>query len=209
MSRALTGVRSDRSHSYCDLENLAALVRHQLDIEASAAIDALHLFEDLHRIGIKQADGVIIPVRSGVIAIEDSEGYARYDRNLKLMEILASETSYRRLECHHPRAAFFVAHELGHCLLHTEQLIRLAQLPSHQQAAFHRGKTGHKPYEDTEWQANAFAGALLMPAKGLLGIEEAQGSLTAGLIVERFSVSYEAAGYRLDLFSARREELLR
>jgi Zn-dependent peptidase ImmA (M78 family) len=98
---------------------------------------------------------------------------------------------------------------LGHCILHTDQLIRLAQMPTNQQTAFHRGRTGHKPYEDTEWQANAFASALLMPARGIASLERERGYLDASLIVDRFGVSLEAAGYRLDSFTARRDELLR
>jgi Zn-dependent peptidase ImmA (M78 family) len=99
-----------------------------------------------------------------------------------------------------------LAHELGHCGLHTDQLIRLSQLPRKQQAAFHRGYSDHKPYQDTEWQANNFASALLMPAKGLDGLEKA-GLLNPLAVSTRFHVSAEAASYRLALFAARRAEL--
>jgi Zn-dependent peptidase ImmA (M78 family) len=93
-------------------------------------------------------------------------------------------------------------------LLHTDQLVRLAEMPTQQQAAFHRGRKRHEPYEDTEWQANAFASALLMPAKGLRVLGKENGGLTVSLIAERFAVSPEAAGYRLDLYESRRSELL-
>lgn len=209
MSRSLTGVRADHKYSYCRLEALAAYVRTQLNLPADVAIDALRLSEDLHEISISRSDSTVIPLRSGVIALEDSEGFARYDRQRKVIEILASERTYCWLEDGHPRAAYFLAHELGHCILHTDQLIRLAQMPTNQQAAFHRGRTDHKPYEDTEWQANAFAGALLMPARGIALLEQQQGFLDTPLLVDRFGVSKEAAGYRLDCFLRRKEELLR
>lgn len=143
-----------------------------------------------------------------MVALENAEGYACYDRKRKVLEILASEQIYARLEDGHPRAGYFVAHELGHCILHTDQLLRLAQMPSQQQAAFHRGRADHQTFRDTEWQANAFASALLMPANGLSKIEKAYGELTESLIVEEFKVSREAAGYRLDLYRRRKSELM-
>lgn len=209
LSKGLTGVRADNKYSYRNLESFASYVRQQLKFAPDAAIDSLRLFENLHEISINQADGTTIPLRGGVIELEDSEGYARYDRERRVIEILASQKTYGWLEEGHPRASYFVAHELGHCVLHTDQLIRLAQMPTNQQAAFHRGRADHKPYEDTEWQANAFASALLMPARGVVSLQQRHGYLDALLIVEQFGVSLEAAGYRLDLVNARRDELLR
>jgi len=82
-------------------------------------------------------------------------------------------------------------------------------MPTNQQAALHRDRVGHKPFQDTEWQANAFASALLMPAHGIAAIERDYGILNADLIVEQFKVSREAAGYRLNTFRERKEDLLR
>lgn len=209
MNKELAGVRADRKYSYSKLEALATYVREQLKLPPDQAIDALQLFEDLHEICIKQANGKVIPLRGGVIALEDSEGYTRYDRTRELIEILASDKTYRWLEERHPRAAYFVAHELGHCVLHTDQLVRLAQMPTNQQAAFHRGREGHKVYEDTEWQANGFASALLMPARGIAALEQGHGHINALMIVGQFGVSWEAAGYRIDLYARRKKELLR
>jgi Zn-dependent peptidase ImmA (M78 family) len=209
MNKPLSGVRADEKLSYRKLENFAAYVRQQVGFTPEAAIDPLRLFEDLHNLQITRKDGIVIPLWGHVSSMENSEGYARYDRERKVIEIVASERSYEWLEEGHPRASYFVAHELGHCLMHTDQLIRLAQMPSNQQAAFHRGQTGHKIFEDTEWQANAFASALLMPARGLAAIEQQYGQITARLLVDQFGVSNEAAGYRLDLFLKRRGELLK
>ncbi len=208
MSKGLSGVRADQKFSYRAMERAATYVREQLRFPAHEAIDPLRLFEDLHQISIRQQDGTVIPLRGGVIALEGSEGYTRYDRDRRIIEILASEVTYARLEDAHPRAAYFVAHELGHCVLHTDQLARLAQMPTNQQAAFHRGRTGHKPYEDTEWQANAFASALLMPAAGLVTLEDEGLELSSLFVARRFRVSNEAASYRLDLFQSRRRDLL-
>jgi Zn-dependent peptidase ImmA (M78 family) len=188
---------------------LTSHLREQLKFASDEAINPLRLFEDLHEISIGQSNGKSIPLRSGVIALEDSEGYARYDRDRKLIEILASEKIYDWLEQGHPRASYFVTHELGHCVLHTDQLIRLAQMPTNQQTALHRDRVGHKPFQDTEWQANAFASALLMPARGLALLEKKRGYLSVPLITDQFGVSREAAGYRLEQFNTRRNDLLR
>jgi hypothetical protein len=208
VTKGLSGVRADHKLSYRDMEKWAAHVRQQLNFPHDQAIDPLRLFEDLHDISIKQRDGTVIPLRGGVIALEDSEGYTRYDGKRKVIEILASERTYGWLEEGHPRATYFLAHELGHCVLHTDQLVRLAQMPTNQQAAFHRGREGHKPYEDTEWQANAFASALLMPASGIAAIEREVFALTPPIIAGRFGVSNEAAKYRLELLGNRRKDLL-
>ncbi len=208
MANDLAGVRADHRFSYRTLERIANLIREHLKYGPDEPIDTLRLFEDLHEISIKLSDGSVIPFRGGVIALQDSEGYTRYDRGGNVIETLASEETYYRLEAGHARAGYFVAHELGHCVLHPDQLVRLAQMPKHQQAAFHRGRADHKPYEDTEWQANAFASALLMPALGMQKLERAHDRLTPALLTRHFRVSQEAAGYRITLYENRRGELL-
>jgi len=209
MSKALCGVRADQKYSYRGLEEYARVVRRHLSLGPLDALDALQLFENLDDIGITMRDGRGVPFRSGVVALEGSEGYARYDQSKGVVEILASVQTYEWLEAGNPRAAYFVAHELGHCVLHTDQLVRLAKMPTQLQAAYHRGRVDHKPYEDTEWQANAFASALLMPADGIRALEEEWGYVDDSLIASRFRVSSEAAGYRLKLYLTRKGELLR
>jgi predicted transcriptional regulator len=208
MSAGLSGVRADQKYSYRSLEKVGERIRKSLDYDPNQAIKPLDLFEHLYKVSIRMRDGKLIPLENGVVALEDSEGYTRYDRSKIIIEILASEKTYRHLEMRHPRAAYFVAHELSHCVLHTDQLVRLAQLPTAQQAAFHRGRADHEPCQDTEWQANALASALLMPAKGMQALEEEHNSITVSLVAMQFRVSLEAAGYRLDLYQKRREQLL-
>ena len=209
MWQGLVGVRADRGYSYRKLEKIAAYVRDRLGNSPTEAINALWLFDGLH-IEVRDGIGRDIPIHGSVIDLNGSEGYAKYDGDRRVIEILASPETYDWLEQGHPRGGFFVAHELGHCLLHTAQLVCLAQMPKAQQAALHRGgeEVGHEAYRDTEWQANAFAGALLMPARGLLILEQEHGELSPDIIVEHFHVSAEAAGYRLELYNDRKEQLL-
>ena len=209
MWQGLVGVRADGGYSYLKLEKIAAYVRGLLGYSPTEAINTLQLFDGLD-IEVQDGTGQDIPIHGAVIELNGSEGYAKYDSDRCVIEILASPEIYDWLEKGHPRGGFFVAHELGHCLLHTDQLVRLAQMPKAQQAALHRGgqEVGHEAYQDTEWQANAFAGALLMPAKGLQILEQEHGEFSQDLIVEHFNVSAEAAGYRLELYNDRKEELL-
>lgn len=208
MRQGLTGARADRGYSYQNLEEISAGVREQLGYTPTEAIDTLQLFEGLD-IRVKDKAGRKIPIRGGVIELNDSEGYAKYDKDRRIIEILASPETYQWLESGYPRGGYFVAHELGHCLLHTDQLVRLAKMPKAQQAALHRGRkeVEHKAYMDTEWQANAFAAALLMPARGLLALEKS-GELSLEIIAEHFHVSDEAATYRLDSYNNRKNQLL-
>ena len=209
MWQGLSGVRADRGYSYRKLEKIAAYVRDQLNYSPTEAINTLLLFDGLD-IEVRDGTGRDISIRGSVIELNGSEGYAKYDGDRCVIEILASPETYDWLEKGYPRGGFFVAHELGHCLLHTDQLVRLAQMPKSQQAALHRGgqEVAHVAYQDTEWQANAFAGSLLMPAQGLLVLEQEHGELSRAIIAEHFHVSAEAAGNRLELYNDRKEQLL-
>ena len=205
-----SGVRADRGYSHQNLEHFAAYVRKHLKFSPSAAVNALRLFDGLNDITVQDGTGRTIPLRSNVTELEDSEGFTKCDSDRWIIEILASAKTYDWLEQAYPRGGYFVAHELGHCLLHTDQLVRLAQMPAAQQAAFHRGGqvVEHAIYRDTEWQANAFASALLMPASGLLALEQKHSGLCPSDIVKHFRVSAEAANYRLKLYNKRKRQLV-
>ncbi len=210
MSKRLSGIRADCGYSYRILEGFATDVRERLALPPTARINALRLF-DRFNITAQGKTGQVIPLQGNVIELEDSEGYTMYNRNRRIIEIFASAETYEWLEQDYPRGRFFLAHELGHSLLHTDQLIRLAHMPLAQQSALHQNRqlVTHKVYRDTEWQANAFASALLMPAYGLLTLEEKYGSnFCPATIAEHFRVSFEAASYRLDLYTNRKQQLL-
>ena len=209
MSQRLSGVRADRGHSYRSLEKIASYVRDQLNCSPMESIDAMRLFDGLD-IEVQDGKGLNIPIRGGVTELKDTEGYSKYDRDRRVLEILASPKTYAWLEKGYPRGRYFVAHEMGHCLLHTDQLVRLAQLPKAKLAALHWGgqEVAHEAYRDSEWQANAFAGALLMPAHGLQILEHVHGELSQDIIAEHFHVSAKAAGYRLKMYNDRKQQLL-
>ena len=47
-----------------------------------------------------------------------------------------------------------------------------------------------------------------MPAAGLQSLEKKHDELDASIVADQFGVSNEAAGYRLELYRNRRDELL-
>ena len=74
-------------------------------------------------------------------------------------------------------ARWTIVHEIAHHILHRNQLGSLAR----------KANTSHKPFEDSEWQANAFASALLIPSYRL------DDNVTVDDIVDRFGVTPAAA----------------
>lgn len=75
------------------------------------------------------------------------------------------------------RDRFTASHELGHYLMHRNVRIQ-----------FHRAEHGELPaFKNSEWQANRFAGALLMPSDKMVTCR------SLDEVVERFQVSRDAA----------------
>ena len=204
-----SGVRADSGYSYRKIERLATRVRAKLELTPTAPINTMRLF-DRPVITAKGRSGQDIPLQGGVIELEDSEGFTMYNSDRRIIEIIASVETYDWLEQDYPRGRFFLAHELGHCLMHTDQLVRMAHMPLEQKASLHNcGQlVAHAFYLDTEWQANAFASAILMPANGLLALEKKYSGLSPGIVAEHFRVSFEAASYRLGLYLNRKQQLL-
>lgn len=79
------------------------------------------------------------------------------------------------------RDRFTLAHELGHLLMHGD--VGLARVP--------RRSTELRHYENSEWQANRFAGALLVPDEFVIQFGDAE------RIARECGVSIEAASVRM------------
>lgn len=109
------------------------------------------------------------------------------------IEILLPETTYDTLEQGGPfqnRARATLAHEVGHAFLHIPALPRLEGKP----IGFRRVSPHQIPaYESSEWQAWAFAGALLAPPRTLLML----GSRTPATVARIYSISAEMAASHL------------
>jgi len=85
------------------------------------------------------------------------------------------ETAYDNACDDRPHDRFTVAHEVGHLLLHTPDRVRFA-----------RTQNEIKPYENPEWQANTFAGELLVHTDSIRG-------LSVEDIANKYKVSYTVA----------------
>lgn len=206
------GIRVSVPLSYEAIEERAAAWRAHLApaVPVSQAVDALQFFDDLDR------QPMVLPDRKlGEVTCEVSsrlpvelEAVTVYSAKRRRVRIILSEQTYAGLERGATRPRFTFFHELGHVILHTPELMRLQKLP-HPEQVLARQTRWHRHYEDSEWQANAFAAAFLSPAEGLVSIEAAHHALTVFDVQQTFGVSAEAALRRLDNFTRRRSTLLR
>jgi hypothetical protein len=199
MTQPLTGIRADRKHSYHSIEQTAAELRKLLGLGPLDQFDALKFFDQI-------VPEMTVECLAGNIrlyeAVEEcpQEGLTRWNKDLGVLEVVLSERTYGSLQEDKVRARSTVAHECGHACLHTDQIIRLGGMNLSSQVAFHRERNPHQACEDTEWQANAFGSALLMPAEGVERLFARLGRVSAFALTETFGVSLEAATYRIGTY---------
>ena len=203
------GVAAHRPQSYSTLERIAADVRTQLLPGRSAVepVPGLELFERLDEYSVS-VRGSSLRLQYGVADLPSGiEAQAHYSVDEAAIVVVLTEATYDDLRAGTARSLFTVGHEIGHAVLHPTELVerRLAEFDTR---AFHRGTLGgHKAFMDTEWQANGFAAAMLMPARGLVQMEKA-GRLDLRTVANTYLVSLQAAELRLKVFANRRRELL-
>lgn len=192
------GIAAKKPHSYKSIEDVAADVREVFGLSPVEPADMSEIFEfsiDDYLVG---SSGKQVPMIHGVEELT-TEALTQWNPEEGRIELLLSNDWYNALCDGHPRASFTVAHELGHAVLHTSTLIELGNLNLRSQAALHRGLKEHKTYLDTEWQANSFAAAFLMPIAGIRKLRRSIESITSISISNQFGVSLEAASIRLDV----------
>lgn len=95
--------------------------------------------------------------------------------------LIVRQSVYKAACAEEPRALFTIAHELGHLAL------------GHRRTFNRDTRTTCEVFEDSEWQANTFAGAFLMP----LELIRAHGVKTVADMMSVFGVSAQAAEIRL------------
>lgn len=100
------------------------------------------------------------------------------------------EGLYERFVDSDPDAKFAPAHEIGHMLLHRHLLDGPRRRLS---LAF---TSTHPHFEDSEWQANAFASAILIPFKTLVELVDVDRT-SASEVGRAFGVSQTVAEFRL------------
>lgn len=196
MQAPKNGLKADKGRSYREIEHVAGRWRRQLGYEPLQSFDAARFFE------FEMGD-IQLPTRNGQVELYNhvqscaEEGLTRWDQDEQRLEMVLSEGSYVDLNNGLARPKFTVCHEFGHAVLHTDELVRLAGLTIARQAAMYREREHSKCY-DSEWQANAFAAAILMPAEGIRILEEKYDYVGEDLIAQHFETSIQAARYRLE-----------
>lgn len=207
--------KADRGRSHADCQQEAAAVRRGLGFAADAQIDAGKLFESLHKYRLRCQHGHV-ELSWGVDNLPAGvEAHTRYDEERKRIVVTLSVETYEALQ--QPgsaRAAFTLAHEIGHAVMHADQLVRLVEFKhDFGLAGLNRGAPNHAVWEDTEFQADSFAGSLLVPAEAVRAkIQASAGRPTSKLsamvadnriateLAEEFGVSLRCASVQVELF---------
>jgi len=193
------GVRAFKPLSYRKIDEIASQWRRTLGYGDLDPIDVKSFFDkDLDNITVSVKGRKVDLVQSISDAIE--EGSSKWNPDIEAIEVGLSPNGYDELADGSPRARYTVAHEFGHAILHTEELVELVDLSTNHHLAMNRRKD-HPIYRDTEWQANAFAAAWLMPRAAIEPYLDRKGSLLFSVensISLRFGVSWAAANHRLD-----------
>ena len=208
MTNIPRGVPAYRSQSYASLEKIARRVRSRLapGIAMHDSLPGVEIFEGLDGYEVSVGSGTI-PLKYGVESLPlGFEAHAHFSSDEGAIVVALAEETYGDLEAGIPRALFTLAHEIGHAVLHARELVHRGLGPPSPESLA-RPVPAHRMFLDTEWQANGFAGALLIPAEGLRYLENGGANLDEFLLREQFGVSHLAAELRLKTYCARRHEL--
>ena len=111
--------------------------------------------------------------------------------------ILIEEGVWEQLEFPAPRSFYArttVCHEIGHAILHVP-VLRRRLMVTDVLARTQRGRL--RAYEDPEWQAWAFAGAILMPTNTLRMLQGQRESLAHDEVSHTYEVSVQMVASHL------------
>lgn len=208
--RRPSGYKADQGLNYATIEQVMKTVRAVLspNTRPHEPLNMLWIFERLHEHTVSVTNRNV-RLSWGVEQLPKGvEGRCKYDEENDEIVVELSPETYEALEIGQPRAVTTVGHEIAHSFFHAEQLVRISQIPHVQMALARVAGPLHRHYEDTEWQANAGAAALTMPAAGLQYLERQHGVLTASIVQKTYGVSASAATNRLKCFTERRIALL-
>lgn len=139
----------------------------------SAYLDVLHFLEKLHNCELIQLEVVEFD--------ELPNEYAITIPSQKIIKLRAD--TYQSADKREARGRFTVAHELGHLILHAHTT---------PQFAFSQAPSNHPYNEDVEWQANEFAGWLMVDP------ERTDLLKTPRMCSDSFGISLESSQYMLD-----------
>lgn len=190
------------------IERTANDVRRSLDIDPLLPLPGWELFERIGRYHVRVGRQ---PVRLTYGVEETLEGgalaCATYNDDQQEIALILTGESYDDLELRNGnRARFSVCHEIAHAVLHADRLVQITRI-DHDRRAMLRAEATTPAYASSEWQANAFAAAFLVPGEGLVYLEK-QDRLTAFAIRFMYGVSTTMAEKRLATFREHRSDLV-
>lgn len=158
-----------------DLRNYALLIRQKTKLEFQLEFPIVEVLEIL--VADEKLNLEILPDED----MPDSYGETLYTTNV----IRLRESTYNGACEGNPFYRSTIAHELLHCFKHRYEEIKFCKTVEEIQSI--------KSYEDAEWQANCFAGELLVPMHLVKG-------LTVEEVVEKCKVSHSMASYQLQQY---------
>lgn len=191
-----------------DVERKAADVRRALSIDPLLPLPGIALFEGIGRYHIelkKQWIGLTYAVTQELP--DNALACAIYDEAAAEISIVLTASSYRELERNDGRARFSVAHEIGHAVMHADKLVQLNRIDHGRRTMMRSDSEATPPYMDSEWQANRFAAALLMPAPGLEFLF-IRGKLNVSELQNMYGVSRTCAERRIAEYLREQKSLL-
>lgn len=202
-------LKVDRPQSYESLERFAVSFRNRVapELPRAAPFPCLEVFEQLHSVATRTASGLVVQLDYEVRDLSEA-GRTHFEDD-RFVVALSKNTYEELLEDDH-RARFTVCHEVGHAACHGDELVRMSCLPDRVHHALTRmSPKRHPVYQDSEWQADAFAGALLMPACGINDLCKEINRWPRPIdLVRCFNVSLSAAETRLRAFEKHHSQLV-
>jgi hypothetical protein len=171
-----------------DIANRILLRHGEGVLQGNAAFDVINYLE-FHLVDEHETD----------YHISDALPLGTYaETRLKLVTI--SEQIYHGASEGNAFSRFTVTHELGHVALHEYLLMKQFQSSQHATECVMYRRDELEPYCDPEWQADEFAGALLMPRSGMSSLRQRyrDRNMFINKAMNAFQVSYGTANCRTE-----------
>lgn len=156
-----------------DIQAFVHELKKMVHLENEIYFPVVHFLENILPILIPEFQLEITPQRE----MGNKHGETYPSRNL----IRIREDVYLGAVAGYGRDRLTIAHEIGHLFMHEDDSIALCKLAPNEKL---------RPYEDPEWQANAFGGELLASGYLIKGMSVAD-------VSEKCGVSLEAARVQL------------
>lgn len=223
MRKKPRGYPARRRLSYVDIERRAGELRRRLGVDEALPLPVIDFFWSFEGLSFREeSSGDRYGVSCGPSRklIPGVRGETRCNRRLQRFDVDIQEDEFAKAEQGDPSARFTICHEGIHLFEHTRLLFTMTKVP-HVPPSLQRGGPTHSFCEDTEWQADAGAAALLMPAwqiesmginLELLASKDRAHAFSRFQLVQdvadAFGVSFPVAEIRLREFLVRRSALL-